>query len=88
MRCMGRWGVPLLHPQQTNRAIVWTGTTHKPSAKRRGGTLPSEMQWEYAARGVESWAYPWGNDYDAERVIGEGQPDVWGYSNRAGGKSP
>ena len=40
----------------------------------RGGTLPSEMQWEYAARGVESWEYPWGNDYDAERVIGEDDP--------------
>jgi|GEM_PF-6200583 len=40
----------------------------------RGGTLPSEMQWEYAARGVESWDYPWGNDYDAERVIGEDDP--------------
>ena len=40
----------------------------------RGGTLPSEMQWEYAARGVESWVYPWGNDYDAERVIGADDP--------------
>ncbi|MGV2433591.1 MAG UNVERIFIED_CONTAM: formylglycine-generating enzyme family protein [Anaerolineae bacterium] len=40
----------------------------------QGGTLPSEMQWEYAARGVESWEYPWGNDYDAERVIGEDDP--------------
>ena len=42
----------------------------------QGGTLPSEMQWEYAARGVESWVYPWGNDYDAEpeRVIGADDP--------------
>ncbi len=40
----------------------------------RGETLPSEMQWEYAARGVESWVYPWGNDYDAERVIGADDP--------------
>jgi formylglycine-generating enzyme required for sulfatase activity len=32
--------------------------------------LPSEMHWEYASRGVESWMYPWGTAWeDGKHVI-------------------
>jgi len=48
--------------------------------KHYGLSLPTEAQWEYAAAGPESRTYPWGDEWDPQRLC-------WKENQGAGGKT-
>lgn len=35
----------------------------------RGTRLPTEHEWEYAAKGPSNWNYPWGNEWKSQNAI-------------------
>ena len=45
--------------------VSWYGA--EAYAEWVGARLPTEAEWEYAARGPDSLVYPWGNEFDCTR---------------------
>lgn len=67
-------------PDQPRNCVSWFDA--RAHCEARGGRLPTEAEWEYAARGPESRVYPWGNTYDSALVIGRTDP-IYGNTRAA-----
>ena len=66
--------------------LLWTEA--RDFCASRGGRLPSEAEWEYAAAGPSNFVYPWGDVFFADRLLFDknwyGQPvEVGSYPDGA-----
>ena len=72
-----------LDPNQPRNCVSWFDAHN--FCEERDARLPTEAEWEYAARGPSSLIYPWGDEFDVT-LLNCGSEDC--LNNGYGGTSP
>jgi formylglycine-generating enzyme required for sulfatase activity len=80
-----------LHPRRPVDFVNWKEADAY--CRAQGGRLPTDAEWEYAARGVDGRTYPWGNDPPTDehwvvRPRGAGSATVKDVGTHPKGRSP
>jgi formylglycine-generating enzyme required for sulfatase activity len=80
---LGNW----LEADRPRERITWTEA--EAFCQSRGKRLPTEAEWEYAARGPDGLIYPWGNVFIANNVvhIENSGEHTWPVGSKPGGAS-
>jgi len=74
------WG----EPEQPRERITWEEA--RAYCEIRGARLPTEAEWEYAARGPSAFEYPWGNSFVDWKVVYAG--NSYNHPRDVGSRAP
>jgi formylglycine-generating enzyme required for sulfatase activity len=74
-------------PDRPREMITWAESAA--FCELRGARLPTEAEWEYAARGPDGLEYPWGNEFRGDNVVRHRNADdrTWDVGSKSGGIS-
>ncbi|MGC1377040.1 MAG: SUMF1/EgtB/PvdO family nonheme iron enzyme [Anaerolineales bacterium] len=76
---------------QAKTYCIWRGSSTRLHQPEHSTKLPTEAEWEYAARGTDGRTYPWGEVLDPSRANYQSDGDTWyttAIDSYPAGKSP